>query len=55
MPLRTEVLSYLMPKGMNSGNLTLHTRCTVSLFDSMEQLYDRVSPGQSISDLSLLR
>ena len=45
------MLSYLMDRGMDPGRETFHTRCTVSLLDSMEQLNDIVSPGQSISDL----
>ncbi len=46
-----EVLSYMMERGVDPGRVTLHTRCTVSLLDFIEQLYDIVSPGQSISDL----
>ena len=46
-----EVLLYMMERGVDPGRVTLHTRCTVSLLDCIEQLYDIVSPGQSISDL----
>ncbi len=47
----TEVLSYIIDRGVDSRRVTFHTRCTVSLFDCIEQLYVIVSPGQSISDL----
>ncbi len=33
--------------------MIVHTRSTFSLLDCIEQLYDIVSPGQSISDLLL--
>ncbi len=46
-----EVLLYIIERGVDPGRVTLHTRCTVSLLDCIEQLYDIVSPGQSISDL----
>ncbi len=45
------VLSYMMERGVDPGRVTLHIRCTVSLLDFIEQLYDIVSPGQSISGL----
>ncbi len=46
-----EVVSYMMDRGVDPGRVTFHTKCTVSLLDCMEQLYDIVSPGQSMSDL----
>ena len=55
MLLRADVLSYVIVTGMNPGKSTLHIRCIVSLFESMEQLYDIVSPGQLISDLDIFR
>ncbi len=52
--LRAEVLLYVILIGMRPGNTTLHIRLRVSLLESMVQLYDSVSPGQSISDLNVI-
>ena len=55
MLLRIEVWSYVMSIGMTPGRVTRHSRCTVSLLDNMEQLYDIVSIGQSMSVLAVFR
>ncbi len=43
----------MMVKGMKSGRIMFHTRCTISLLECIEQLYILVSPGQSISNLAV--
>ena len=41
--------------GGRSGNSIVHTRCKSSVFDWIEQLYEMVSPGQSISSNFLVK
>ena len=36
---------------VSPGSVTLQIKCTVSLFDIIEQLYGMISPGQLISPL----
>ena len=49
--LSSEVSLYVMLTGFSPVGATIHVKTKVSLLDMTRQLYDIVSPGQSIPTL----